>query len=344
MTDIQNIRPKRILICQLKQIGDVLLATPSIQLISERFPDAEIHVLTEKKCAPVLENNPHVNHVWTIDKKALKNPFTAFKWYARVGRSNYDLIVDFQQLPRARYCIMFSKAPVKLTFTPPWYNRPFYTHWIDVEHGYAAKQKASILHALDIHWDGELPKLYLSDAEKDWADGFLAAQGLVPNNFVTIDPSHRRITRKWPERHFAGLINLLREKHPTLKACILYGPGELDVAKKVADLTGEGAIVPDTLLTLRQMAAVQAQAALHVGNCSAPRHFAVAVDTPSLAIHGATGFGWCPKTERHASVAKDIPCISCNKNSCNTLECLETFHPGDCLDEALRLLAFKLDA
>lgn len=342
MTDIQSMRPRKILVCQLKQIGDVLLATPSIRLLKERFPEAEIHVLTEKKCAAVLENNPHVGRVWTIDKPALKNPFKAFKWYAKVGRTDYDLIVDFQQLPRARYCLMFSKAPVKLTFTPPWYNKPFYTHWIKVIHGYAAKQKASILRMLDIHWDGELPRLYLSDAERAWADGFLAAQGLEPDNFVTVDPSHRRITRKWPERHFAGLIKLLRERHPALKAFILYGPGELPVARKVAELAGDGAVISEEMLTLRQMAAVQAQAALHVGNCSAPRHFAVAVDTPSLAIHGATGFGWCPKTERHASVDKGLPCRSCNKNSCETRECLETFLPEECLDEALRLLRFKM--
>ncbi|MBG0789043.1 MAG: glycosyltransferase family 9 protein [Desulfovibrionaceae bacterium] len=342
MTDIQNIRPRKILVCQLRQIGDVLLATPSIMLLKQHFPEAEIDVLTEKKCTPVLENNPHVNHVWAIDKNKLKNPFAAFKWYARVGRSGYDLIVDFQQLPRARYCIMFSKAPVKLTYTPPWYNKPFYTHWADPIHGYAAKQKASTLRMLGIHWNGELPELFLTVGEKEWATRFLTDHNLEANRFLTVDPSHRRITRKWPERHFAGLIRLLRERHPFLKALILYGPGEEGVARKVAELAGEGAVVSERMLTLRQMAAVQAEAALHVGNCSAPRHFAVAVDTPSLAIHGATGFGWCPKTERHSSVDKGLPCRSCNKNSCTTRECLETFHPEECLDEALRLLKFKL--
>ncbi|AMK11495.1 glycosyltransferase family 9 protein [Pseudodesulfovibrio indicus] len=341
MKDISNLHPKRILVCQLRQIGDVLLATPSIQLLKERFPDAEIHLLTEKKCVPVLENNPHLAHVWAIDKQRLKNPFTAFRWYRKVGKSGYDLIVDFQRLPRCRYVIMFSDAPVKLTQNTSWYNRLFYTHFSDVIYGYSAMLKASILRPLGIQWNGELPKLYLSEAEREWAEGFLQAEELTENRFVTIDPSHRRITRKWPERHFAGLIRLLREKHPDLKFFILYGPGEKDVADKVAELAGEGAVVSETMLTLRQMAAVQARAALHVGNCSAPRHFAVAVDTPSLAIHGATGFGWCPKTERHSSVDKGLPCRSCNQNSCPTLECLETFEPQECLDEALRLLAFK---
>lgn len=341
MTDITNIHPKRILACQLRQIGDVLLSTPSIQLLKQKFPDAQIDVLTEKKCASVLENNPHINHVWQIDKKALRNPLKALAWYAHVGRSDYDLIVDFQQLPRCKWVILFSKAPVRLTMQPPWYNRPLYTHWSPPAYTYAASSKASVLTPLGIKWDGEPPRIYISAEEEQWVEGFMASEGLTENRFVTIDPSHRRITRKWPERHFAGLIKLMREKHPDLKFFVLYGPGELDVAREVAALAGDGAIVSDHMLSLREMAALQSKAALHVGNCSAPRHFAVAVDTPSLTIHGATGFGWCFPSEQHTSVDKGLPCRSCNQNQCETRECLEDFHPEECLDEALRLLAFK---
>lgn len=344
MKDITAINPKRILVCQLRQIGDVLLATPSLQLLKERFPNAKIDLLTEKKCIPVLENNPHVSHVWEIDKKVLKNPIKALAYYAKVGRSGYDLIVDFQQLPRCKWVIRLSNAPVRLTMEPPWYNRHLYTHWIKPEIGYAAMCKASILKPLGITWNKKSPKIWLTDQEKTWADDFITAQGMTKNQFVTIDPSHRRITRKWPERHFAGLAKLLREKHPGLKFFVLYGPGELEVAHEVARLAGDGVIVSDHMLSLREMAAVQARAALHVGNCSAPRHFAVAVGTPTLTVHGATGFGWCFPSEEHVSVDKNLECRSCNKNQCETRKCLEDFHPEECIDEALRLLTYKMEA
>jgi heptosyltransferase-3 len=342
MKDLTNFHPRRILMCQLRQIGDVLLATPSIQLLKERYPEAEIDFLTEKKCVPVLENNPLVRRIWPIDRKALKNPVKALQYYARIGRSGYDLIVDFQQLPRCRYVTMFSNAEVKLTVKPPWYNRFFYTHWSDPIFAYAAKCKAGVLGPLGIEWNGEPPRIWLTEEEKGWADEFIVREGMTPGRFITVDPSHRRITRKWPERHFAGLIKLLREKHPALKAFILYGPGEKEVADEVARLAGDGAVVSDHMLSLREMAAVQARAALHLGNCSSPRHFAVAVDTPSLTIHGATGFGWCFPSGQHTSLAKDIPCRSCNKNECETRECLEEYLPEECLDEALRLLQYKM--
>ena len=207
----------------------------------------------------MLENNPDVARIWPIDKKALKNPFKALRYYARIGRSGYDLIVDFQQLPRCRYVIMFSDAEVKLTTRPPWYNKFFYTHWSDPVFAYAAKCKAGVLGPLGIEWNGEPPRIWLTDEETAWAGDFITREGMTPGRFITVDPSHRRITRKWPERHFAGLIKLLREKHPDLQAFILYGPGEKGVADEVVRLAGDGAVVSDHMLSLREMAAVQAQ-------------------------------------------------------------------------------------
>lgn len=335
-----DISPKRILVCQLRQIGDVLLSTPAIRLLNESFPDATIDILTEKKCRPVLENNPRINHIWPIDKKALKNPLKALAWYAKVGRSGYDLIVDFQQLPRCKWVVRFSSAPVKLTFTPPWYNKMTYTDWVQMELGYAAKCKASVLRPLGIQWDGERPELWLSDDEKQFAEDFIQDNGLSGIPFITVDPSHRRETRRWPTRHFAGLIKLLRDQHPDIKAVIMYGPGEKDIAQRVADQSDGAAFITPDMLSLREMAAVQERASLHLGNCSAPRHFAVAVDTPSLTIQGATGTGWGFPSDEHISGTHKLPCYPCNSNKCRlgTQECLENFTPEDALSEALRLL------
>ena len=332
--------PRRILACQLRQIGDVLLATPALRLLQERFPAAELHVLTEAKCAPVLEHNPHVARVHALDKKALRNPLTALGWYRRVARTGYDLVVDLQQLPRCKWVVRFSGAPVRLTFTPPWYNRRLYTHWTDLDNGYAAKCTANVLRPLGIEWDGGAPELFLSDDERAWAGAWLAEQGLAPGSFVTVDPSHRRITRKWPERHFAGLMRLLAEQRPGTRFLVLYGPGEQDVAREVARLyagAGDDAVLPPGLLTLRQMAAVQEAAAMHLGNCSAPRHFAVAVGAPSMTILGATSTGWQFPSEEHAYATKGLPCHPCNRNDCEHRRCLEDLEPEEVLADALRV-------
>jgi heptosyltransferase-3 len=338
-----SIRPKRILICQLRQIGDVLLSTPAIRLVAERFPEAALHVLTEKKCAPVLENNPRIERIWAMDKAALSNPFKALRYYASVSRDDYDMIIDFQQLPRCKWVVLFSRAPIKLTYTPPWYNRFLYTHWVPMIDGYAAKSKASILRLLDLAWKGESPELFLTDREKAFAGEFATRHGLA-TPFITVDPSHRRETRRWPESHFAKLIRLLRDRYPSLRAVILYGPGEKPLAERVAELAGEGAIVTESMLSIREMAAVQSLATLHIGNCSAPRHLAVAVGTPSLTIQGATSDGWLFPSPEHISVKKWPKGCPCNENSCRlgTRECLLKLMPEDALKPAVKLIDARL--
>lgn len=341
MIEIANLHPKRILVCQLRQIGDVLLSTPSIRLLSERYPDAEIDVLTEKQCVPVLENNPRVNHIWSINKKALSNPFKALAYYAKVGRSQYDIVIDFQQLPRCRWVVLFSNAPVKLTFPPPWYNKFLYTHWSHPLKGYAVKAKASVLNPLGINWDGEKPEIWLTEEERQFAKTFTSEHKLDGTNFITVDPSHRRETRRWPARHFTKLIQLLRQKHPKLKALVLYGPGEKDLALKVAAEAGEGALTPDKMLSLREMAAVQSLACMHLGNCSSPRHFAVAVDTPTFIIHGSTTKAWRYPSDEHVSAIRKDPCrVGCNQNTCKfgTIDCLHKYLPEDVLENALTVL------
>ena len=330
--DITTLSPRKILLCQLNQIGDVLLMTPCLELLARRFPAAQIHVVTEKKCIPMLEGNPHVAHIWPIDKKALPSLVSELGYYWSIARQNYDLIVDFQQTPRCRWIVGFSHSAVRLTRTPPWYTRWLYSHWSEPERGYAAAMKASVLRPLGITWDGEKPRLYLSDAERTWAAAYLREMHLEPGQkLVTVDSTHRRATRCWPAASYANLMDMAAERDSSLRFLLLYGPGEREVIDQVVALTRNKNVllVPERVLTLRETAGCIAEAALHFGNCSAPRHMAVAVDTPTLTVLGATSSGWtCPSPE-HRHIALGLPCQPCNSNRCkfNTLECLATLSP-----------------
>lgn len=319
-------RVQRILVCQLRQIGDVLLSTPALQLLKERFPEAEIHVLTEKKCVAMLEHNPHVHTVWALDKKAFPSFFHELRWYWSIARQQFNLVVDFQQLPRTRWVSMFSQAPVRLTFSPPWYNRWIYTDWVAMQGGYASKAKASILQPLGIHWNGEKPRLYLDATERANAKAMLSSLGLTSEHrLITVDPTHRRITRCWPARHYAKFFDLAYEQDASLRFLPFWGPDEEDDIRAMIALCchPEAIVLPPKMLSLREMAACIHEAALHIGNCSAPRHIAVAVDTPTFVILGATGSAWTFPSPEHRDFAAQMPCRPCNRIKCAHRDCLE---------------------
>jgi len=346
---LEQLNPRRILCCQLRQIGDVLLLTPSIHMLKQRWPEAAIDVFTEKKCAPVLENNPEVNHVWAMDRKM--GPLQALRYYRTVGvgggMGRYDLIIDFQQLPRIRWVMLFSDAPVKLSYPPPWYNQLVYTHWAKVSGPYAAKCKAGVLmHAFGLPWENDPPRIFLPDAEKEHARAELAAWGLTPGQtLVTVDATHRRASRLWPAAHYAALLTLAAQQRPDLRFLLLYGPGELDMVTQVRDqalaagLAPERLILPPRLTSLREMAAIQSLAALHLGNCSSPRHFAVAVGTKTLTVRGSTSNAWTFPGPGHEDVSLGLPCQPCDESGCpHGLKCLTELKPEAVLPRLMAML------
>lgn len=346
---LERLQPRRILCCQLRQIGDVLLLTPSLHMLKKRWPDAQIDVFTEKKCAPVLENNPNVNHVWALDRSM--GVLEALRYYRTVGTGGgmgrYDLVIDFQQLPRIRWVMAFSDAPVKLSYPPPWYNQLAYTHWAKVSGPYAAKCKAGVLmHAFGLPWENDPPRIFLTQAEKDAARAELAAWGLAQGQtLVTVDPTHRRQFRLWPARHYGRLLSLAAQTRPDLRFLLLYGPGELEMAQEVracalaAGLPEDRVILPPRLTTLREMAALLSLAALHLGNCSSPRHFAVAVGTKSLTVRGSTSDAWTYPGPGHEDVALGLPCQPCNEAPCpHGCKCLTELMPEAVLPRLLAML------
>lgn len=329
---VRDFSPRRILVCQLRQIGDVLLATPSIELLRKKFPEAAIDVFTEKSARPMLENNPHINAILELDRRKLKNLFQeiAFYWSA-CRRGKYDLVVDFQQLPRCRWMVAFSGAKVRLSYEAPFYTRYLYTHMAPMRELYAPAKKASVLLPLGIHWNGELPRLYLTGEERARANTLLRDAGLKEGDIlVTVDPTHRRQTRRWPLEHYIALLRTAARTWSRLRFLILYGPGEEEVVHQIrqADIPATAFVQPERMLTLREMAACQERAELHFGNCSAPRHTAVAVGTRTLTVLGSTDANWTCPGGRHRDIAAGLACQPCSRNSCDKGEpCLKRLAP-----------------
>ncbi|MEG2004710.1 MAG: glycosyltransferase family 9 protein [Bilophila sp.] len=339
-THFATFSPAKILVCQLRQIGDVVLATPAIELLRRRYPFAELHVLTEQKCTSILAHNPTINKIWGLDKKKIAPLYRELSWYWKLARVEFDLVVDFQQLPRCRWVVAFSGASVRLSYTPPWYTRPLYNHYVDALDGYAAMAKASILTPLGIHWHGERPRIYLTPDETTSARALLAGLGLRPEHrLISIDPTHRQPTRRWPLQHYAKLICNLAARDASLRFLPLWGPGEEKDIRELAKLCPAGALLlPVRMLTLREMAACIAEARLHVGNCSAPRHIAVAVGTPSCSILGSTSSSWTYPSPEHTDIAAHLPCQPCNRNFCDHLSCLINLSPEVVTEHVMGML------
>ena len=78
---------KKILIIRFSSIGDIVLTTPVIRCLKKQL-NAEVHYLTKSSFKGILNNNPYVDKVHTIEKEI------SSELIAELKNENFDFIAD----------------------------------------------------------------------------------------------------------------------------------------------------------------------------------------------------------------------------------------------------------
>jgi ADP-heptose:LPS heptosyltransferase len=201
-----------------------------------------------------------------------------------------------------------------------WYT---YTPVIRGGKSYAAEDKLALLRAIRIEGGLVPPVIQVSDEAKQYIDNFFIHQNIYNNKpVITIDPTSRRQAKRWIPERYVQLADRLVEKHAAT-VIFIWGPGEKEMVDSFRQ-QGKHQHILACPTDLMQLSALIARSHLHIGNCSAPRHIAVAVGTPSLTIMGPTALeSWTFPSPIHRVVRGNVPCITCGKTQCTTHECMQ---------------------
>jgi ADP-heptose:LPS heptosyltransferase len=78
---------KKILIVRFSSIGDIVLTTPILRCVKQQHADIELHFVTKKSFASVLESNPFIDKLHTFEKDVEELT-------AKLKEENFDLIID----------------------------------------------------------------------------------------------------------------------------------------------------------------------------------------------------------------------------------------------------------
>lgn len=293
--------PKKILLVQLRQLGDILLTTPSIREIKKEWPDATIDFLAHPMGKLILDGNPHLSKIITYDEKA--SWIDQFKFFQSLKKQGYDLVLDFMYNPRSALFSFATRAPRRLAF--PSRRDFFFTEIVpqnpSVE--YIVHEKFRYLKAVGLSPKDETIDLPWNESHVKATLDFFARNPQFENAKirVAISPTHRRAERQWPIERYAALADRLVRDY---KASVVWvwGPGEEDLVKNAIALCKQAQILgPKT--SFRELAAFLANCDLFIGNSNGPSHVAVANSQTSLQLHGTTyAQAWCPKTKRHRAI------------------------------------------
>ncbi len=94
----------KILIVRLTALGDIVHSAVVLQFIKSRIQNIEIDWLIEESWREILEFNPHIRKIKTIDLKSIKDELSISKisplyhQLQEIREEKYDLIIDMQGL------------------------------------------------------------------------------------------------------------------------------------------------------------------------------------------------------------------------------------------------------
>jgi len=317
---------KRVLILQTAFLGDVVLAAPMAEEIKKAHPSWQIDFLTIPQAASLVDNNPNISEVLKYDKRGKDSGIKGFFNMVRMIETGaYDLAIVPHRSIRSAALVRLAGIPKRIGF-----NRStgsfLFTEIIKYDKNrHEVDRNLKLLHSIiDSPIEG-YPRLYPSAEDDQNAAEILSKNGINSvKPLVALAPGSKWKTKRWPIEKYEELAG----KFIMDGANVVIIGGEDDIPLlKEAQFDGTLSLAGE--LTLMESAAILKKCDVLVTNDSAPMHFAVGVDTPVVAIFGATApkYGFYPYNKDDIVVDRELPCRPCaihggTKCPIGTFECM----------------------
>lgn len=306
MNNILSTPKLRILLIKLRHHGDMLLTTPVLDSLRQKWPDAQIDVLLYEETRAMLSAHPAVGTIYGIDRKwkqlgTLKHLQKEWQLLRALRGQHYHLVINLADQWRSAIVTLFTGAPVRLGFAFNKRNNAFWrlchSELVSVENHitqHTVEQNLSILSPLPVPAQ---PTVTVSYSADDWHQ---AQQKLVQNgvgdNYIVIQPTSRWFYKCWDEAKMAQTIAALQQDGRTV--VLTAGPDKKELAmidRILAASPQTGVVSLAGQLTLRQLASLIDHARLFIGVDSVPMHMAAALQTPCIALFGPSKLTfWSP--------------------------------------------------
>jgi ADP-heptose:LPS heptosyltransferase len=319
--------PEKVLIIQLRRIGDVLLSTPVIRAIKTAFPKVYLAFLTEIEAESILTNNSHLNELILWNSKEYSQPNYLITILRELRKRKFDTVIDLQGSARTALASLLSGARQRIGFD--YRARKIFYNFVvarDSSPKYGSLFKLDILKPFGIESADCKPEMSITPSAKNWQQEFFQRHNLKKDDFeIVISPVSRRPYKRWPLERFAQLCTWLTQEFKA-KAVILWGPGEKEFADKVAKLTQGEVLVSEKTKSLQEVAALLKTCDLLIGNDTGIKHLATALGTPTFTIFGPSDpVSWTyPDPLHHQYVKGNCHCAGNQKNLCRGPTCLES--------------------
>lgn len=292
----------KVLIVRFSSIGDIVLTSPIIRCVKKQL-GSEVHFITKTKFRAVIEHNPHVDKIWSINKEITEIT-------PNLKAENYDLIIDLHKNLRSKRLII-SLGVKSVSFDK-----------INIEKWLRVHTRLNFLpknHLVDRYFNG-LKSIGLTNDD----EGLSYHHGLTEYDIADLVPTERYVaivlgatyhTKRIPLEKLEVILNNSKLK------CVLLGGN--DVSELALSLSSK---YPQTInlcgsINLNQSAALVLNSKYTITGDTGLMHMAAAFKTPTMVFWGSTAYelGMYPYYGSKSEIPtvhianKNINCSPCSK-------------------------------
>ena len=331
---------KRILVIKFGSLGDVILITPALRALRAKFPKAEIEVLVLDKFKDVLLGCPDINQLICLKNKGL---IEVFAKTLLLRKKKFDLIIDFQNNKLSHILGFLCGAEKHLGYRNKKFGFLLKSGIIDkMSNVGPITHQFQLLKFLNINLVDKKLKLQVGEQKKKEVIKLLESYSFslkYPLIGINAFASLRWQSKAWLIERYAGVADMLARE---FNAQIVF-TGILEHKEKIANIISlmrSKAINCAGQTSLRQLCALIDLCAVFLSVDSAPLHIAAAVETPFVALFGATNpQKHLPYAEKFVLIKKETECSPCYKSFCTRKDCMRSIS----INEVFRAISTLLD-
>ncbi len=312
----------KILIIRFSSIGDIVLTTPIVRCLKQQL-NAEIHYLTKQSFATLLEFNPHIDQIFTIQKKVAEV-------LPELKNQEYDYIIDLHKNIRSW---QVKKALTAQSFS---FNKINFEKWLMVNfkinrlpNKHIVDRYFETVHELGVENDGGGLEYFLPTQPPNPLEGMgelsQGEKGKVGQpegnevvgfrSYIAFAIGAAHATKRLPKEK---IISICQKTENTI--VLLGGKDVAEEGEVIATEAGKHVLNLCGKVNLHESAFIIKEAEKVITHDTGMMHIAAAFQKEIISIWGNTipGFGMYPYYKsgierNHTIEIKKLSCRPCSK-------------------------------
>lgn len=287
----------RVLLIKMSSMGDVFHTFPALTDAMGKIPNLMVDWVVEKSFEEIPSWHPAVTNVYSIElRKWRKHPFKyrnqVKQFFKQINQNQYDLVIDAQGLLKSAWVVKKIRTGYSVGFSWKTAREPLasllYQKNIVVPKNQHAVQRLRELFSKVFGYEFDTESIDYGLDTEGWQVLPEISQRFENFPYVVLLHGTTWDTKLWPENDWIGLAKKLIET-----GCRLVLPWgneeEKARAEKIASVFEEHQVwVPDSRLTLNEVARLLKYAKGIVSVDTGLSHVAAALNTPMVVLYRVT--------------------------------------------------------